>query len=107
MQHEDCGSCLQLNLKMAVEQGVARELLQTLLDAPEDLPETLQDVRQHTLSVVQGQVVDAECAERIKTALGRAAFAELALCIAGVRIYPTLKRALLKATTCAVPTLDF
>ena len=33
---------------------------------------------------------------------GSAAFGELALCIAGVRIYPTLKRALLKAGHCAV-----
>lgn len=107
MQVEDCGPCLQLNLKLAAEAGVERALLQTLLEAPDALPEGLQDVRRHALAVARGESADPQCAERIKARYGAAAFAELALCIAGVRMYPALKRALLADTECAVPSLDF
>ena len=106
MQQKDCGSCLQLNLKLAREEGVDRELLRAVLESPEKLPAPLQDVRRHAALVIAGEEPDAECAARIRSHFGEAAFGELALCIAGVQIYPTLKRALLMASTCQIPSLD-
>lgn len=105
MQHKDCGSCLQLNLKMAREEEVDPELLRTLLESPDKLPAPLQDVRRHAALVIADQEPDGECAARIREHYGEAAFGELALCIAGVQIYPTLKRALLKASACQVLSL--
>lgn len=106
MQHKDCGSCLQLNLRMAREEGVDPELLRTLLESPEQLPAPLQDIRRHATLVTSDLDPDPECAARIREHFGEAAFGELALCIAGVQIYPTLKRGLLKASECRLPSLD-
>lgn len=107
MQVEDCGACAQLNLRMAVEAGVSRELLATLIHEPDKLPADLADVRAHTLAVVRGEALDESRVARLTERYGREGFAELALCITGCRMYPTMKRALNRMTACAVPHLDF
>lgn len=106
MQAEDCGPCLELNLKLALEAGVDRAILQTLLHQPDSLPQPLSDIRRHTLSVLNGDPPDQETATRLEAHYGAAAFAELALCIVGVRIYPTLKRALLHENHCTIGTIS-
>ncbi len=107
MQAEDCGACAQLNLRMAVEDSVDRELLAVLLRAPDELPAELRDVRDHARAVVENAVPDPERAGRIRAHYGDEAFAELAVVITGCRIYPTAKRALLRAGHCEILTLDF
>lgn len=106
MQEDDCGPCLNLNLKMALEVGVDRDLLQTLIDRPEQLPEPLRDVREHTRAAIRNQGDDAERMERICERYGREAFAELAVVITGCRIYPTLKRALGMADYCELARVE-
>lgn len=107
MQREDCGACAQLNLRMAVEAGVARELLQLLLDDPASLPGPLADVYAHAAAVAQGDVADLERVDRLRRDLGDEGFGELAVTITGARIYPTLKRAMGTETHCRKPSLDF
>jgi len=107
MQAEDCGPCAQLNLRMAVADGVDRELLATLIDRPDPLPSHLCDIVEHCRAVVTGALADPDRAQRIRAHYGAEAFAELAVCIAGCRIYPTTKRALLKAGVCERLSLDF
>ena len=93
---------MQLNLKMAIESGVSQKILDSLTRSADDLPPELADVRSHARAVAQGFSPDADVAARIEDGYGKAAFAELALCIAGVGIYPRLKRALMKETECSV-----
>ncbi len=107
MQSEDCGPCAQLNLRLAVEAGVDRELLKTLLECPEELPAELQDVRLHTRAVIEGSPADPERYERLRARWGDAAFSELATCIAGCRLFPTMKRSLLSSAVCQTLSLDF
>ena len=107
MRGEDCGACAQLNLRMALEAGVDRTTLEVLVRAPEDLPAPLRDVYEHARAVAGGGDVDPERAERIRERYGAAAFAELAVCIAGCRVFPTLKRAMLESGACELLTLDF
>ena len=107
MQTEDCGPCAQLNLQMAIQAGVERKLLETLLYNPEGLPSLLAAVRNHVLGVVGQGGVDLEKGDELRRMLGEAAFAELAICIAGSRIYPTLKRAMLAGQTCLKLDLKF
>lgn len=104
---EDCGACAQLGLKMAVQQGVDRALLRTLIETPSELPGPLADVRDHARAVCAGEPDDPERAARLRAAYGEAGFAELATCITGSRMYPTLKRALSRNAVCRKPTLDF
>ncbi len=107
MQNEDCGPCAQLNLRMAIEAGVERSLLEALIDAPDQLPEILRDLRAHVQAVVSGAAGDPDRAERLRTHYGAAAFAELAVVIAGSRMYPTLKRALLDHQACSAQPFSF
>ena len=107
MQIEDCGACAQLNLKMAVEAGVDRELLRTMLEDPHSLPAPLQDVRDHVHAVCRGQERDGDRSDRLRAQYGEAAFAELAVVITGSRIYPTAKRSLGSAPYCEFLSLDF
>lgn len=102
MQFEDCGACAQLNVRMALAAGTERELLTTLVEHPERLPAILFDVREHVRDVCEGRAPDPDTAARLRAAYGEAGFAELAVLIAGCRIYPTVKRALLRAGTCEI-----
>ena len=107
MQVEDCGPCTQLNLRMAIEAGVERSLLEKLLHHPEELPQPLQDVRQHARAVVGAIDLDPACVERLRAHYGDEAFAELAVVITSCRLYPTLKRALLKNESCILGDLKY
>ena len=94
MKSDDCGACANLCMKMAAEQGVDRQLLKEVVLSPETLPHPLKDIHDHVVAVVKNQDIDAERIERIRQHYGAGALAELAVTIAGNRIYPTLKRAL-------------
>lgn len=104
---EDCGECGNLNLRMAVEAGVDRDLLTTLVKDPSSLSAPLRDIRDHAAGVTAGEMPDPERANRIRAHYGDSAFAELAVLITGSRIYPTVKRALLHWRKCELTTLDF
>lgn len=104
---EGCGACAQLGLRRAVEEGVSRALLRTLLESPEKLEGPLADVHAHAKSVCQGGPDDHEREARLRAAYGDAGVAELAVCIAGCRLYPTMKRALFRMNVCRKPSLDF
>lgn len=98
--HDDCGPCLQLGLRMAVEAGVGRDVLNAALHSPAKLPQPLRDVYDHARQVVGGENGDPERIERLRAALGTQGFAELAVAIVGARIYPTLKHALGEGAAC-------
>lgn len=102
MQAEDCGDCLVLNVKMAREAGVPGKLIEALLERPADLSPVLADVRAQAFAVSGSPVGDREVGKRLREALGEPAFAELALLLAGLRLYPSVKRALLVARPAAV-----
>ncbi|MBA2115988.1 hypothetical protein [Bremerella alba] len=107
MKTEDCGPCMNLSLKMGAEQGVDRELLKAIVQAPQSLPQPLRDVHDHAMAVIQNENDDADRMERIRNHYGIEAFAELAVVIVGCRIYPTLKRAMGMANHCELTKLDF
>ena len=107
MQAEDCRDCIQVNLRMAVEAGVPRELMLTLLHRPEELEPGLADVRAHAFDVSRGPTLDAERVERLRSRYGADGFAELAVCLAGCRLFTTAKRSLNKAQPGAVRDEDF
>ena len=97
MQAEDCGDCVAINLRMALEAGVERELLRTLLERPHELSASLRDVRDHAFDVSAKPKPDAARVARLQAALGHDGFAELSVCLAGCRLFTTVKRSLLKA----------
>lgn len=104
---DDCGQCTQLGLRLAVEAGVERELLRTLLESPDQLPDDLRLVRDYATRVGSGGNADAATVAALRATYGDAGFGELAVNVLGVRIYPALRRAMGAETVCPPPTLDF
>lgn len=104
---DDCGACTQLNLRMAVAAGVDRDLLRQLLEKPDGLPAELRAIRDYATQVVHGGNAGRELVRQLRTTLGDAAFAELAVNVLGCRIYPGLRRAMGAEVACPPPTLDF
>ncbi len=102
MQHEDCSGCLDLNYQLAREAGISEDIISALADSPDQLPPILQDVRLHTQLCLSTGALDPAVVARIEKRYGKAAFAELTICIVGVRMYPGIKRALLKLQSCSI-----
>lgn len=105
LREEDCGPCSRLNIKMALEAGVERALLRRALEAPTALPGPLADVWEHAVASSAGAPSDGARLERLRAAYGDAGVAELALVIAGARVYPALKRALGRDGACTIGSL--
>ncbi len=101
VRDEDCGPCLQTVVNLARQEGVPVEVLRAALDRqPGQLPADLADVYHFTEEVVQATYQEAELRERIRKRYGEEALVELALAIAGCRIYPVVKRVLGYAMSC-------
>ncbi|MDF1836444.1 MAG: hypothetical protein P1V35_01125 [Planctomycetota bacterium] len=104
---DDCGQCSQLNIRMAVEAGVDRSILKHLLEDPSGLAPNLRLVNRYATQVVGGQNASPELVAQLKETFGDEAFAELAVNVLGVRIYPALRRAMGAETACPAPNLNF
>lgn len=103
LQHEDCGTCLQVALNLARKAGVSTDVLQAALDGePERLDPKLADVLEFTREVVCASGLEGPYRDRLRQAYGDEGLVELALAIASVRVFPTAKRALGHARSCSV-----
>jgi len=107
LRAEDCGPCLQIAVNVARATGVDPTLIQTVLDErPEDLPPLLQRVYAFTRAVVETSPEADALGAALSEELGRPALVELALAVATIRVYPTLKRGLGYARSCAKVTVE-
>ena len=89
---ERCVACAILCLRMAVEAGVDRALLAQVLEDPAGLPAELRDIRAHAIAVARDEPADAARLERLRGAFGRSGVSELAVVLAGCRLFTTVKR---------------
>jgi AhpD family alkylhydroperoxidase len=101
-RHEDCGTCVQIEVNLAKKDGVSPEVLQAVLAGnPAGLPEGLADAYRFAEAVVTAGGEEGPFRERIRARYGEAGLVEMALAIAVCRVFPTAKRALGYATSCA------
>lgn len=102
-QAEDCGTCVQLVVNMARQEGVEADLLRATLEGrPDDLPESLADVYRFAEAVVMRSGAEAKHRDRLTTVFGPEGVIELALAVAVCRVYPAVKRAMGHAVACSV-----
>jgi len=102
MRSEDCGTCLQIVINLAKQEGVATDLLNSVLARQiESLPPELSDVYLFTESVVIEKSDDVSLRQRLIQHYGEEGLVELAMAIASCRVFPTTKRALGFATSCS------
>ncbi len=108
-RHEDCGTCVQIEVNLARADDVGVETLRAVLDRRLDsLAPELADVYRFTLAVVAASddAQEGELRERIRRLYGEEALVELALAIAAARVFPVTKRALGYATSCALVEVE-
>jgi alkylhydroperoxidase family enzyme len=106
--HDDCGTCVQIHINLARQDGVPEDVLRRAVQGEAGtLPERL------ALSFRFGEAVAAndpemhELREKLEADLGKRAVIDMAIGIAFARFYPTVKRALGHARSCAVLRFDF
>jgi hypothetical protein len=101
IRHEDCGPCLQIIVDEALHDGIAPAIVQAALANDAGALGPRLDLARRFAMAVAAHADEAESLRRqLVAAIGEAALVDLALTIAGVRVYPTIKRALGYATSC-------
>lgn len=105
-QSEDCGSCLQLVVRMAQEAGISNEIIEGGLNQGKGLSSELKDVYDFTIGVAANQALEESLVERMEKKHGKTGISELSLCIASAKVFPTLKRALGYAKSCSLVTIE-
>lgn len=100
MQVEDCGECLQLNVRFALESHVAREIIEAVLQGGDGLSEELRDLYDFAVQVASSRELDPALEQRIQSRFNRGALLELGIAIASAKVFPTIKRAAGYANSC-------
>lgn len=102
LQHEDCGTWLQIGVDQSLAQGADLGVVRaTLARDVECLPPDLALVYRFVQAVVTSSKEANLLALRVEEMVGgTAALAEVALLIALARVFPTLKRALGHGVSC-------
>lgn len=106
MQVEDCGDCLQLNVRMALEAGLAKSVLEAAIGGGEHLSDRLQDIYHYARHVASNDSVDFELLDRIASRYDKAALLELGICVATAKVFPTVKRALGYTRNCRLVEIE-
>ncbi len=100
---EDCGPCVQIALNLARKDGVPREVLLAVLEGRhDDLPAPLADAARFADAIVTRNGLEQAPRERLRGLWGDAAVVELSFAVASARVFPTAKRGLGFATSCAL-----
>ena len=102
MRAQDCGPCTELSLKIARDAGVAEAVIQGALRGGKGLDAGQREIHDYARAVALNEEMDPELLPRLEARLGKAALAEIAVNLVGIRIYPTLKRALGHAEGCSL-----
>lgn len=106
-QAADCGTCVQAEVNLARQAGVAPVILAAVIhQRTEDLPPDLADVYRFTQAVLDASGEEETLRPRLLAYYGETGVAELALGIATAQVYPVTKRALGYATSCARVTIE-
>ena len=102
-KHEDCGSCVQIELNLAKADEVSLDTIRATLDGNADgLSKELADVYHFTEAVVQHTGKEDEWRDTLRQRYGEQGLIDLAFGITASRAFPTTKRVLGYAKSCSV-----
>lgn len=92
---QDCGPCLEIAVRMALQEGARDEVLEAVLAAsPERLPAPLQAVYNLGRAVSERSAEVSRWSREVEQSLGAETLADVALALAFTPLFPRLKRAL-------------
>jgi len=103
MQYEDCSACLQLNVDMAIEAGVEKEIIkEVLFNKGKNLSSSLKDVYEFSLAVAKNSPISEELYDKMHTKYSKEILMEMALAIASTKVFPAIKRVLKDDVSCSL-----
>jgi AhpD family alkylhydroperoxidase len=106
--HDDCGTCVQIHINLARREGVAEDVLRrAVMGEAGTLPPLLAAAFRFGEAVAANDPEMHELRDELEARCGKRAVIEMAIAIAFARFYPTIKRALGHAKSCAVLRFDF
>jgi alkylhydroperoxidase family enzyme len=101
-QHEDCGSCVQIAVNAALDDGMDPQAIRAVLDRNHaQLPSALSLVIRFADGVLAKDGSEEAARHDIETQFGATVLTELSLAIASARVFPTVKRGLGYARSCS------
>jgi len=103
MQNEDCSACLQLNVDMAIEAGVSKEVIsEVVFNEGKNLSQDLKDVYDFTIAVARNIQVSDELYAKMNASYSKEIMMEIALGIASTKVFPAIKRVLKDDVSCSL-----
>ena len=102
MKAQDCGACLQLNVKMALEAGVDKETVSKAIKSPERLKEEQYDLYCFAQSILNGVPDDLDLVKRIESRYSKGQLLEIGIAVSTASIFPMIKRAVGYTRTCSI-----
>lgn len=105
MAFEDCGECLQLNIKMAQEQEVSENIIHGAINGGKGLSAELKDIHDFAL-MISNNTRDERLVKLVESRLNKGQLLELGIAVATTKIFPVLKRALGYAKSCSLTPLE-
>jgi AhpD family alkylhydroperoxidase len=106
--HDDCGTCVQIHINLARREGVSEDTLRrAVMGEAGTLPAPLAQAFRFGEAVAANDQEMHELRETLEADLGKRAVIEMGIGIAFARFYPTIKRALGHAKSCAVLRFEF
>ncbi|MBA4806426.1 hypothetical protein [Brevundimonas sp.] len=104
---EDCGTCVQVEVNLAIKAGVRSEVLQAVIrSSPHSLPTPLGALYCFVEAVVQSTGEDRELRPLIVEHYGHEGLVEIALAVGASRFLPICKRTLGHATKCSIVKIE-
>lgn len=101
-RHEDCGSCLQGAINVALDEGVSPSSVAAVLDGDHSaMPLAISLIVRFTEGVLAMDGSECEFRQEILDRYGTTTLAELSLAIASAHVFPTIKRGLGHSVSCA------
>jgi len=99
----DCGTCVQIGVNMALAEGVNAAIVRAVVERrPEDLPRELAEVYRFAWGVAEASGAEEGLRDALRARWGDAGLIEIGYALASARVFPTVKRAMGFATSCAL-----
>ena len=106
MQIADCGECLQLNIRMALECGVDKSILKAAIEGGDALPAELKDIYTFAQQVASNVMVEPELMARITDRYDKGDLLEFGLAIATGMVFPLMRRAAGYSKSCRLMEIE-
>ncbi len=99
----DCGPCFQTVVNYAVQDGIDKDLIKAAIEGDTSRMNDLEaTVFGFASAVARKEFDDGSARQKIIDTWGEQALIDLAYAVAGVRVFPTVKRAMGYAQACQI-----